>query len=236
MQECLRLCGDMPDVVVCTLRKKGLRPGRLDLWQYLWEDGTELDEFVSSIAVLPTAVHARVLRTFEELRKLALSRPGRTYDDHTLMQGIAEQQQAASRAASSAAGLSLVAELERLRILEPRAKERRVFKHRLSKKLSEENDPAAREKLEAVELDRWAGELASEIALLGLPRARHADLATGPRRSLLRAVDASRFRTIRARLRKWQEMRKWLFATFQVNWPLHAGQVVDYLEFLAAEL
>eukprot|EP00972_Heterocapsa_arctica_P051477 7571926-Heterocapsa_arctica.AAC.1 len=41
--------------------------------------------------------------------------------------------------------------------------------------------------------------------------------------------------TLRQRLKVWLRAERWLYACFQVGWPVRATQVVDYLETRALE-
>ena len=227
----------LPTGLAAELQKRGLTCDRPDLWRYLWDDNDERDAFIRSLGCDESDELPHVILAFDAMKeaaeKLAVKRGCAAPEDK--WRGMAEAEAALQEKARAAASTSVIGELELLRALEPKAKERRKFRRGLERRLAQTEDSRAREKIEAEELSRWAAVLAKEITELGLPRALAADLSSDPRRSLLRAIGASRFRTIRARVRKWQTMRKWLMATFQCNWPAHAGQVVDYLEALATE-
>ena len=233
MQRAEVLWAGLPGDIAAALEMQGLGCHELSLWCHLWEDDDDLEEFMRQVCDCELATVDGVRIIFRELQQLARSRPIKRVKRDDQIIGMAQMDAQARRA--ELALLTPAAEHILLKALAPKARERRRGRKGYDDKLRNTEDPRAREKLETEEHDRWADVLAEELAAAQLPRALHAGLTANPQQSLKRAAGSSRFRTVRARVRKWQVLRRWLLTTFGVNWPGHVGQVIDYLEAIAAE-
>jgi hypothetical protein len=233
MAAAIQAWAGLPPVLRDILLQRSITPQRPDLWQYLWESEEDARTFLADVGQnSDDPALGAALRALRVASEGAHSKRGRaTAIDRALPIALSERAERDARTSGS----NLVGELELLKAREPKAKERRKWRRRLEKELTHADDNKTREKLEANEQDRWAGELARELDDLKLPRSVQASLTADPRRSMLRAIGATRCRTVRARLRKWQAFRRWLLATHGVSWPRHVGHLIDYLECLASE-
>ena len=110
-----------------------------------------------------------------------------------------------------------------------------VWKTRRHKKLDQATTPELRLAVEEKERSRWALQLLEYIKDAGLPLVEQAALSSNPEGAMYGAIGTLRARTLRARVRTWDKVSRWLWLVHSVSYPRHVGDVLDYLEDLKGQ-
>lgn len=106
---------------------------------------------------------------------------------------------------------------------------------RFAKALAEAADPQGREHAEKAERDRWVGELCQLLTEAETASYKQSLDAMNPEAALRGAAAGYRVRTLRVRLRRWQALRKWLLANYDVVYPRGVQDLLDFLQVRADE-
>ncbi|CAE8728235.1 unnamed protein product [Polarella glacialis] len=95
--------------------------------------------------------------------------------------------------------------------------------------------PDQRAAAEEVERQRWNLQVCQIVIRCDLPVLRVAATSLDPDRALANCTGRARSKTLRKKVRTWLVIENWLKATFGLEWPTLASQMVDYIEDRATE-
>ena len=231
----------LPEDVRAALSSSGARLERPDLIQGMAESEEDAQQWAEQLIETYGLGYVDALDLGWHLWLLVVAATSRAGSTRRQRISIAAEDLSIDQASSQrmAAG-SLEGDREAQRILRSAdtgsSKPKRERRTRRAKQLARlADDPKGRQEVEEHERMRWVTVLIMLIVDAGLPRAKSAELTQDPVASMARCAGPTRARTIRARVRQFKKMRDWLFVVHTVVWPQHVGQVLDYLEMLAAE-
>ncbi len=83
--------------------------------------------------------------------------------------------------------------------------------------------------------DKYIQELVDLLQSLGAPSAAEAAHSAEPRSVLALMAAGRRAATLRTRLRAWRAFGRWLNVSYQLGWPTHHTQLLEYCKVRAAE-
>ncbi len=83
--------------------------------------------------------------------------------------------------------------------------------------------------------EKYIEELVDLLQSLGAPSAVEAARSAEPRSVLALMAAGRRAATLRTRLRAWRAFGRWLSVTYQLDWPTHHIQLLEYCKVRAAE-
>ncbi|CAE8620642.1 unnamed protein product [Polarella glacialis] len=95
--------------------------------------------------------------------------------------------------------------------------------------------PDQRAAAEEVERQRWNLQVCQIVIRNDLPVLKVAATSLDPDRALANCTGRARSKTLRKKVRTWLVIENWLKATFGLEWPTLASQMVDYSEDRATE-
>ncbi|CAE8676146.1 unnamed protein product [Polarella glacialis] len=95
--------------------------------------------------------------------------------------------------------------------------------------------PDQRAAAEEVERQRWNLQVCQIVIRSDLPVLKVAATSLDPDRALANCTGRARSKTLRKKVRTWLVIENWLKATFGLEWPTLASQMVDYIEDRATE-
>jgi hypothetical protein len=107
-----------------------------------------------------------------------------------------------------------------------------VWKTRRQKEMGLASGPQERADIEQKERDRWLLQVIEIVREASLPVVTFAAMSTSPELALKHIAGVRKAKTLRARVRTWNNVRMWLLLVHETTWPLHLGHMLDYLHDL----
>ena len=109
-----------------------------------------------------------------------------------------------------------------------------VWKNRRSRKLSGLTGLDERQSVEETERIRWGTRLIELVKNASLPLVAQSMVAPDPTTAMMSALGNLRSRTLRMRVKTWEKVALWMNIMYQVHFPRHVGDLLQYLEDVLA--